>query len=81
MSVDGDASSDPVEDLPPSCKLVYITLEREGRLTSAKLAEKTRLAPRTVRYAIEKLEANEPISSQVYLADTRETVYEIDDDG
>lgn len=62
-------------DLPPSAKLVYKVLETEGTLTQSRLATETRLAPRTVRYAVTQLEAADLLEADVYFPDARKKVY------
>ncbi|WP_339106313.1 helix-turn-helix domain-containing protein [Haloterrigena salinisoli] len=61
-----------LEELPPSAKLVYKTLEFEGECTQKELAKETRLSARTVRYAISRLEQEELIEQQVSLQDARQ---------
>lgn len=67
-------------DLPPSAKLVAKTLEYEGELTQAQLTEATRLPPRTVRYAVDKLEEQDVISSQISFMDARQRIYSVSKD-
>ena len=47
-----------VRDLPPSAKLVAKVLEYNDTLTQSQLADETLLPPRTVRYALNRLEAH-----------------------
>ena len=61
--------------LPPSAKLVYKILEYEGPLTQQALCEQTLLPPRTVRYALDRLEDAGLVTPEVYLADARQTLY------
>ncbi|WP_254768533.1 MarR family transcriptional regulator [Salinilacihabitans rarus] len=68
-----------VGDLPPSAKLVYKVLEYEGAMTQEGIAEESRLCPRTVRYALGKLEDRELVSSRVSLEDARQSVYRLAD--
>ncbi|QLG48583.1 MarR family transcriptional regulator [Natrinema halophilum] len=64
-------------DLPPSAKLVYKVLEYEEPLTQEGIADESRLCPRTVRYALGKLEEQELVSSRVSLEDARQSQYRI----
>ena len=64
-------------DLPPSAKLVYKVLEYNGPLTQKAIVEESMLSPRTVRYALERLETIEAISEDVYFADARQNLYEL----
>lgn len=64
-----------VRDLPPSAKLVAKTLEYEGRLTQQQLAERSRLPPRTVRYALTRLQEVEAVETQFSFSDARKRYY------
>lgn len=69
---------EPLTDLPPSAKLVYKVLEYDGPLTQKQIVEESMLSPRTVRYAIERLDDIGVVSESVYFADARQSLYEID---
>lgn len=64
-------------DLPPSAKLVYKVLEYNGGLTQKQIVEESMLSPRTVRYALERLEQIGAVSEDVYFADARQNLYEL----
>jgi len=66
-----------VGDLGPSAKLVYTVLEHEGPLTQQDLVERTRLAARTVRKALSRLEEEEAVDERVYLQDARQRLYSV----
>ncbi|GAB3036266.1 MarR family transcriptional regulator [Natronobiforma cellulositropha] len=66
-----------VSDLSPSAKLVYKVLEYEGNLTQEEIASESRLCPRTVRYALGKLEDQGLVTSRVHLRDARQSVYKL----
>ncbi len=68
-------SEGTITDLSPSAKLVYKTLEYDGPMTHAQLAEETLLPQRTVRYAIKQLAAIDIITESVYLIDARKSTY------
>lgn len=70
-SVDWEA----VADLPPSAKLVAKVLEYNDRLTQSQLAEETMLPPRTVRYALTRLEEVDAVDSRFSFTDARKRVY------
>ena len=70
-SVDWEA----VADLPPSAKLVAKVLEYNDRLTQSQLAEETLLPPRTVRYALTRLEEVDAVDSRFSFTDARKRVY------
>ena len=72
-----DDTGDDVSELSPSAKLVYKVLEYEGELTQSALATETRLCPRTVRYALSKLEAQALVDRRVHLEDARQSVYRL----
>lgn len=67
-----------IDDLPPSAKLVFKVLEYNGALTQKQIVEESMLSARTVRYALERLEELDVVSEDVYFADARQNLYEID---
>ncbi|QSG03710.1 winged helix-turn-helix domain-containing protein [Natranaeroarchaeum sulfidigenes] len=69
-----------IEDLPPSAKLVFKVLEYDGPLTQKQIVEESMLSARTVRYALERLEDIGIVDEDVYFADARQSLYEIDED-
>jgi DNA-binding MarR family transcriptional regulator len=69
----------PIEDLPPSAKLVVKVLEYEGDLTQAQLVDSTLLPARTVRHALAKLEDNDIVRSRISLVDARKQIYTLVD--
>jgi DNA-binding MarR family transcriptional regulator len=75
-----DTEEDPweaVRDLPPSAKLVAKELEYGGSSTQQALAEETLLPPRTVRYALTRLEEVGAVESRFSFTDARKRVYEL----
>jgi len=68
-------SWDDVRDLPPSAKLVAKVLEYNDTLTQGQLAEETLLPPRTVRYALTRLEDEEVVDSRFSFSDARKRLY------
>lgn len=72
-----DVSLEDVRALPPSAKLVYKTLQYHGDLTQKELAEATRLAPRTVRYATNKLTDADVVTSRINIHDARQHIYAV----
>ena len=69
---------DAVRDLPPSAKLVAKTLEYNDALTQSELAEETLLPPRTVRYALNRLEDVDVVDSRFSFTDARKRIYSLD---
>lgn len=67
-----------LDDLPPSAKLVYKVLEYNGALTQKGIVEESMLSARTVRYALERLEDLEVVEEDVYFADARQNLYQLD---
>lgn len=65
--------------LPPSAKFVYYVIKMEGPLTQRAITEKSLLPPRTVRYALNRLEEGDTITKRVYLKDTRQRLYDTDE--
>lgn len=74
-SESADAAWEPVRDLPPSAKLVAKVLEYDGTLTQSQLAAETLLPPRTVRYALNRLEEVGVVDSRFSFADARKRIY------
>jgi len=73
-----ETDGDDLSDLPPSAKLVYKVLEYDGPLTQKGIVEESMLSARTVRYALERLEDVGVVEEDVYFADARQNLYEID---
>jgi len=69
------AGWDAVADLPPSAKLVAKVLEYNDSLTQSQLAEETLLPPRTVRYALTRLEEVDVVGSRFSFSDARKRIY------
>jgi DNA-binding MarR family transcriptional regulator len=74
----GERGWDAVAELPPSAKLVAKTLEYNDALTQSELAEETLLPPRTVRYALNRLEEVDVVDSRFSFADARKRIYTLD---
>ena len=64
-----------VRDLPPSAKLVAKVLQYEGTQTQKQLTEETLLPPRTVRYALTRLEEVRAVESHFSFTDARKRLY------
>lgn len=64
-------------DLPPSAKLIYWVLEREGPLTQAELIEQTLLPRRTVREATTKLRDADILEAEPCPPDARKKQYRL----
>lgn len=75
VQADDAADWEAVADLPPSAKLVAKVLEYNDRLTQSQLAEETMLPPRTVRYALTRLEEVDAVDSRFSFTDARKRVY------
>ena len=73
-----ETDGDDLSDLPPSAKLVFKVLEYDGPLTQKGIVQESMLSARTVRYALERLEAIGVVEEDVYFADARQNLYEID---
>jgi len=79
-AVSADESGDrwaAVRDLPPSAKLVAKVLEYNDTLTQSELAEETLLPPRTVRYALSRLEDVDVVDSRFSFSDARKRLYSL----
>jgi len=71
----GGTDDESLRDLPPSAKLVAKVLEYEDTLTQAELAEETLLPPRTVRYALSRLEDVGAVEARFSFSDARKRLY------
>jgi predicted transcriptional regulator len=76
-----ETDGDDLSDLPPSAKLVFKVLEYDGPLTQKGIVEESMLSARTVRYALERLDEIGVVEEDVYFADARQNLYEIDTTG
>jgi predicted transcriptional regulator len=68
---------DKVRELPPSVKLVFKTLERNGTMTLNEIEEETYLPYRTARYAINRLKAEGIVIKIFYVKDARKGLYRL----
>ena len=73
-----ESDGDTLSDLPPSAKLVFKVLEYKGPMTQKDIVGESMLSARTVRYALERLEDIDAVTEDVYFADARQNLYEID---
>lgn len=63
-------------NLPPSSKRILSILEQGGCMTHKELVGQSKLAPRTVRYALKKLKDNDLIIEKFNFRDARQVIYE-----
>jgi len=64
------------ETLPPSSKTVLEILGRGGAMTHKDLVMQSKLAPRTVRYALKKLKERQLIIEKFNFRDARQIIYQ-----
>jgi predicted transcriptional regulator len=62
--------------LPPSSKTVLQILDNGGAMTHKDLVTKSKLAPRTVRYALKKLKEHQMIIEKFNFRDARQIIYQ-----
>lgn len=74
-----DSTKQGLDEQPPSAKLVYFALKHNGGLTQKALADETMLPTRTVRYALNRLEAIGVVEENVYFPDARHKLYTLTD--
>lgn len=74
-----ESAPNRVADLPPSAKLVYFVLDREGPLTRGELVEESLLPSRTARSAMDELEEVGVLKRKYYFEDGVERLYELAD--
>lgn len=70
-------SRETLHDLPPSAKLVLKVLEYNDGLTQSQLVDETLLPPRTVRYALTRLEEVGAVNSRFSFSDARKRLYSL----
>ena len=75
-----EADLEALKDLPPSAKLVLKVLQYNDALTQKRIAEETLLPPRTVRYALTRLEEIDAVDSRFSFSDARKRLYSLDVD-
>ncbi|MFC6826288.1 MarR family transcriptional regulator [Halopelagius fulvigenes] len=66
---------EPIREMPPSAKLVAKVLDYNDTMTQSQLAEETLLPPRTVRYALSRLEDADAVDSRFSFSDARKRLY------
>ncbi len=66
-----------IRELPPSAKLVAKVLQYNETLTQSQLVEETLLPPRTVRYALTRLEEVDAVDSRFSFSDARKRLYSL----
>lgn len=77
-----DASpTDRLSDLPPSAKLVFVTLKQHGSLTQREIREESLLVARTARYALSRLEEEGLIEVRISFRDARQRIYTLSEAG
>ena len=62
--------------LPPSSQTVLGILTAGGAMTHKDIVQKSRLAPRTVRYALKKLKERHLIIEKFNFRDARQIIYQ-----
>ena len=66
-----------LREYPPSAKLVFRTLERNGTMTINDIEKQTYLPHRTVRYAIKRLKEGGMVTQLFYIKDARQSLYRL----
>ena len=79
-SLDEEARNDPLLEksrrLPPSSLTVLGLLSEYGTMTCKELVRRSKLAPRTVRYALKKLKERHLIIEKFNFRDARQIIYQ-----
>lgn len=68
---------EPIRELPPSAKLVAKVLDQHDRMTPAQLCTETLLPSRTVRDAVDRLDAVGAIEREIVFTDARKRSYSL----
>lgn len=72
---DHPATTETIDALPPSAKLVLKVIEHDGTMTQSELADQTRLPRRTVRDATGRLQEIGVVEERPYFRDARQSLY------
>lgn len=62
--------------LPPSSRTIQELLHEGGALTHKELVKRSKLAPRTVRYALKRLKERQLIVEKFNFRDARQIIYQ-----
>lgn len=66
-----------VSDLSASCKLVFLAVKVLDEPTPTEISEAMELPPRTVRYALRRLEEKGAVEGRTSLQDARQSHYSV----
>ena len=67
-----------MQQLPPSATLVYKTLEQaDGELTQEEIVDVAETHPRTVRWALDRLQEEDYVASRPRPGDARQDLYRL----
>jgi predicted transcriptional regulator len=64
-----------IRSLPRSSKVILTILDKEGAMTHKDIVNKSRLAPRTVRYALKRLREHDLLIEKLNVQDMRRIIY------
>ncbi len=70
-------SIDRLRDYPPSVKLVFKTLELNGKMTLSDIERSTYLPYRTARYAVKRLKDGGFVERIFHIEDARQSLYRL----
>lgn len=70
-----DAPAEVLDELPPSARTVYDTLQRTGPITHKGLLQEMEMPGRTIRYAIKRLKEVGIIGERCNLMDCRQCFF------
>ena len=76
--VDFGNAPEVLEDLPPSCRLVWLYLETHGEQTQKQIIDGTMSNGRTVRYALDRLDEAGVLTTRPSTRDARQTLYSVE---
>ncbi len=72
-----DHSIDKLRGYPPSVKLVFKTLETNGKMTLSDIERSTYLPYRTARYAVKRLKEGGFVERIFHIEDARQSLYRL----
>ncbi len=72
-----DHSIEKLRGYPPSVKLVFKTLENNGKMTLGDIERSTYLPYRTARYAVKRLKEGGFVERIFHIEDARQSLYRL----
>lgn len=72
-----DERFEQLVELPPSAKLVFFVIKRDGSVSQTELVERTLLSQQTTRSAIQSLKEIDLVQEDICIFDARKKIYSV----